>query len=275
MKVTTRTLALGVLSLAASPTEASDFLNKLKHPFSSLSSKANLTHLPSLPEPQSKENSSLPTVEDLVELQLESIQDAKEVNLRHRLLGEAGQVKSAFNLNLCADMHYGNKDLYLYECHSNNNQKHRWDGNTQRIYVEGLCWDDDLRADRNVYASGCHNGNNQKWWFDKQGRIHGKHDDRCIEVVGSSFKMRKCSDSEKQRLIFPRDFPVPKSKIKPFYDQNNCWDIGGGPDNKNLYVGSCHNGDNQDFYYSPSRQHIYVGHGKGCMDEDSKGNVYA
>ncbi|CAB9525331.1 PbH1 [Seminavis robusta] len=260
-----RFLLVGLVGVAtASP--ASDVETGSHHP----SSKVNLTDLSSLKlkggeavqDEQGHKEEELPTIAELVENQKASIQVDREVNLRHRLLSGAGQIRPVFGNN--------------GKC---SNQKFTYDSSTKQIKVDGKCLDDKGSGDRNVYAHTCHNGNNQKWRTDNKGRIQVLSDYKCLDVTsGRNLYMRGCCDNcEGQRWYVPQHFPTTKSEIHPVLSSAACWDVGGT--DKNLYVnGNCHNGDNQQFYYSPYSESIFLplADGSGCLDENgSTGNVYA
>ncbi|CAB9519116.1 RICIN [Seminavis robusta] len=284
-------ILIGLVGVATASTAS------VNHPSTKLSAKqllrgtVNLTDLPSLnlkggdpvlgQDEQGDKEEELPTIAELVQTQKASIHVDREVNLRHRLLSSAGQIRPVFKTgNWCVDRHHDTQNLYLQVCHQHSNQKFTYHASTQEIKVDGRCMDDNIEdTGRNVYAHPCHGKKNQKWRTDNKGRIQGLHDYKCLDVTpgGNLYVRGCCNNCEGQRWYVPQHFPTTNSEIHPVLNSAACWDVGGT--GKNLYVyGSCHNGNNQQYYYSPYSERIFLplAEGSGCLDENpGDGNVYA
>ena len=88
---------------------------------------------------------------------------------------------------------------------------------------------------RNLYLYGCHSGNNQKFFVDDKGRLHSRADGKCVHVhTDNNLFVRDCSDDDEQRFIYPKSFKTVLSPVTPYADQTKCWDIGGN--GSNLYL---------------------------------------
>mmetsp|Transcript_6014 Transcript_6014/g.11787 ORF Transcript_6014/g.11787 Transcript_6014/m.11787 type:complete len:1118 (+) Transcript_6014:86-3439(+) len=155
-----------------------------------------------------------------------------------------------FHDEKCLD--WGNNNLYMHECHGGSNQQFVIPSNwAPSIFLNNVHIVKDLSKcmsaqpdTGNVYIQNCEDTNADQFFFYYPNTRQIKHRGLCLDydyagvTTDNNVRMYKCVDVNNQKWHYNS---ITK-ELKTFHDEN-CLDWGYG----NLYMGSCHGGNNQQF----------------------------
>ena len=182
----------------------------------------------------------------------------------------------------------GDNNVYMFPCHSNDNQKWLWSGrNTlhspenleycltalsnndvgmrlcsfgaDQIWTrtasneilgrEGLCLDHNF-VNNNVFMTDCHGGSNQKFYFHKRTPAHlmSLFNKECVDVITHT-------GTDNVYMHPCHDGTNQKwilgrdETLQSSWKLSKCLDWNHGDPNNNVYLYDCHNGKNQKWYF--------------------------
>ncbi|CAE7276575.1 unnamed protein product [Symbiodinium natans] len=165
--------------------------------------------------------------------------------------------------NKCLIHDTSNNNVYVGSCSVDFSHRWYWDG--ERLKSEAStsrCLD--AASNNNLYMHNCHSSNNQKWYFD--GKLLKSRDDgRCVDFDNdnaNNLLRANCPDSTYKKWAWGPEVtkPMPAAQLTCMRN-HKCMDDGG----KNVYMHTCHDGDNQKFYFDGT--HLKVKSNSKCMDD--------
>ncbi|CAE7770459.1 ath, partial [Symbiodinium sp. CCMP2592] len=198
-------------------------------------------------------------------------------NWKHNVHGGQQVASDYHHGTKCWTHDRSSNNVFVGDCTVAMKSRFFWDG--ERIKSEtdsSLCLD--ASGDDRVWMYGCHSGNNQKWYFDGQ-LLKSRDDGRCIDFpfrvpTDDNLFRGNCPDSPLKRWhmggAIPK--PLPQAKIMSQHDYT-CLDRAfASGDGNNIKMHPCHDGSNQFFYFDG--EHLKDGRDGLCLDEPSSGSLY-
>jgi len=166
----------------------------------------------------------------------------------------------------------------MSNCHGGINQNFYYAKDTKRIFVElsrgqgNFCLNNPIN-NPSVSGWACHNDPHQQWFADDMGRLRTGYDGKCLELNSSNndIVVAACTDSGQQRFTLPQPLKTNAILQTVSGDPNLCVDY--DDVSKNVYMGRCYGGTNQDFYYDGGTRTIRDNKERKCWMAGGDKNV--
>ncbi|CAK9092576.1 unnamed protein product [Durusdinium trenchii] len=188
-----------------------------------------------------------------------------------RFIWNGEQLQSEANTNKCLDYSFGSGNVVIWDCHGGNNQKWYWDNGRLKSRHDHFCLDV-LPSNNNVFVGSCSGINTQHW--QQLSSLHNSAQltiggGKCLRYnaqVHNNVEAAGCSETPGTMWYFNNNHRLQTE------ENDKCLDV--HTSTGNLYMGDCHGGWNQKFYFD--------GHLLKTMHQDdlcldynvANGNVY-